>query len=85
MEVFTDIPDIGCEAAPKCLECPLPPCKHDDPAAYQRWRRQSAGGGDAARIATMDRENLTVAEAAERFNITIRTVFRIRARVRAGS
>ena len=82
MEVFTDIPDLGCEAAPKCLECPLPQCKHDDPAAYQRCQRQRM---DAARIATMDRENLTVAEAAERFNITIRTVFRIRARVRAGS
>ena len=82
MEVLTGIPDIGCEASTKCLECPLPQCKHDDPAAYQRWRRQRL---DAARIATMNRENLTVAEAAERFNITIRTVFRIRARVRAGS
>lgn len=74
---YTDHPDTGCEASSKCLECPLSKCKHDDPAAYQRWRRQRL---DSARMATMARDNLTVAEAAERFNITIRTVFRIRAR-----
>jgi hypothetical protein len=23
--------DTGCELAPRCLECPLPMCKYDDP------------------------------------------------------
>lgn len=71
--------DTGCEAAPKCLECPLPTCRHDDPPGYQRWRLLQR---DKARIATMDQEVLTVEQAAERFNIGVRTMFRIKERVR---
>ena len=29
------IPDTGCEVAPRCLECPLPLCKHDMPRRKQ--------------------------------------------------
>ena len=71
--------DTGCQAAPKCLTCPLPQCRLDDPAGYQRWRRQQK---DRGRIATMNQENLTVEQAAERFGITVRTMFRIKRRVR---
>jgi len=28
-EYYTKYPDVGCELAPKCLECPMPRCKHD--------------------------------------------------------
>ena len=71
--------DTGCEASSRCLTCPLPMCRHDDPPGYQRWRRQQR---DRARIATMNQEGLTAEQAAERFHITIRTVFRIKKRVR---
>ena len=30
--------DTGCEVAPKCLECPLPQCRYDDPGWFQRHR-----------------------------------------------
>ena len=32
---FNSYQDNGCDESPTCLACPLPTCKHDDPAAYQ--------------------------------------------------
>lgn len=66
--------DTGCEASPSCLTCPLPVCKYDVPGGVRQARRLQA---DAERIAVMEREGLMVAEAAERFGITERTMFRI--------
>ena len=33
----------GCEVALKCLNCPLPECRYDDPMAFQAWKRASDG------------------------------------------
>ena len=40
----------GCDVSPKCLDCPLPLCKYDDPGPYQKWLADRAvekteGGG----------------------------------------
>ena len=35
-------PDIGCEVAPLCLECPLEVCVHSDEGRYKAWERRDA-------------------------------------------
>ena len=69
--------DDGCEAATACLSCRLSRCKHDDPAWYRMGRRMSR---DLRRYAEMERDGLTVEAAARRFGVTIRTIWRIKAR-----
>ena len=72
-------PDRGCDLAPSCLSCPLPRCKYDDPDHFHRQRRLAR---DLEVVTTMRLEGLTVEAAAERFSVTVRTVFRIQARSR---
>ena len=71
--------DTGCEVSASCLNCPLPQCKYDDPGWFQRHRRLAR---DLKVWSTMQSETLTVEEAAERFSVTVRTVFRIMRRCR---
>lgn len=71
--------DTGCEASDSCLDCPLPQCRYDDPAWYQRNRRLAR---DFRIVHTMQREDLSIEDTAERFGITNRTVFRILQRCR---
>ena len=71
--------DTGCEISDSCLNCPLPRCKHDDPVWYQKNRRLAK---DWKMLSAMQQEDLTVEETAERFSITVRTVFRIMERCR---
>ena len=54
-------------------------CKYDDPAWFQRYQRF---GKDLKVLTAMRLENLTVDEAAERFSVTVRTIFRIMRRCR---
>ena len=76
---FYHYEDTGCEASDSCLDCPLPQCKYDDPVWYQRNRRLT---NDFRLIHVMHRESLSIEETAERFGITVRTVFRILQRCR---
>ena len=69
--------DTGCRYAPKCLSCPFPQCVHD---GYDVIRQTSIASWDAERMAIITSEKLTRAQAADRFGITKRTVFRIQAR-----
>jgi len=71
--------DTGCEASDSCLDCPLPKCRYDDPAWYQRNRRLAR---DFRIVHTMQQEALSIEETADRFGITNRTVFRILQRCR---
>ena len=71
--------DTGCEASDSCLDCPLPQCRYDDPAWYQRNRRLAR---DFRIVHTMQKEALSIEDTAERFGITNRTVFRILQRCR---
>ena len=71
--------DTGCEVAPSCLSCPLPQCKYDDPVWFQRHRRLAR---DLKVWSTMQSERLTADEAAQRFSVTVRTIFRITHRCR---
>lgn len=75
----TFYPDTGCEASTACLECPLPRCKHDDPSGVQRDRRMAR---DIQRVTLIYKEDLSYPQAALQFGVTVRTVFRMMARVR---
>ena len=76
---FYHYEDTGCEASDSCLDCPLPQCRYDDPAWYQRNRRLTR---DFRMIRVMQQESLTVEETAARFSVTVRTVFRVIQRCR---
>ncbi len=76
---FYHYEDTGCEASDSCLDCPLPFCKYDDPAWYQRNRRLAR---DFRILRVMAQESLSVEETAQRFSVTARTVFRIMQRCR---
>ncbi len=71
--------DTGCEVSPSCLSCPLPQCKYDDPLWFQRHRRMAR---DQKVWTTIQMESLTADEAAQRFSVTVRTIFRIMRRCR---
>jgi hypothetical protein len=71
--------DTGCEISPACLSCPLPQCKYDDPVWFQKHRRIAR---DLKMWSAIRAEGLSVEEAADRFSVTVRTVFRIMQRCR---
>ena len=75
----TEFEDTGCNESISCLSCPLPQCKHDDPAWYSRYKRLRS---DLRVVAAMQSENLSMDETAERFSMTVRTIFRIMRRRR---
>ena len=83
--VIDDVPefyhyeDTGCEMSRSCLNCPLSRCKYDDPEWYQRNRRLAK---DFRVWAAMQQEQLTPEEAAQRFSVTVRTIWRIIQRCR---
>ena len=74
--------DTGCEVAESCLDCPLPRCKYDDMAWFARYRRMAK---DFRIVQAIEAENLSVEEAAARFCIDKRTVFRILRRCRSAA
>jgi hypothetical protein len=71
--------DTGCEVSASCLNCPLPQCKYDDPGWFHRYQQYSR---DLNVLMAMERDGLTVEETAERFSVTVRTVFRAMRRCR---
>lgn len=71
--------DTGCEVARTCLECPLSRCKFDDMAWFNSYRRLARDFHIATAIHS---EGLSVKEAAQRFSVTPRTIFRILNRCR---
>ena len=70
--------DTGCKDAgvPSCLDCPLPRCVEEmsnaELAAFRRERKWQ----EWAR--TIRAESLPVEEAAERFGVTVRTIYRVK-------
>ena len=73
--------DDGCEVSPSCLRCPLPQCKYDDPGWFQRQKRDVR---DREVVTALRQDGLSVPEAAARFTLSQRTIFRILSRAAAG-
>ena len=65
--------DDGCEASATCLACPLALCKFDDPGWLQRESRRTRDD----EIFELRQNKVPVADIAERFGISTRTVHRI--------
>ena len=74
--LWDQYPDRGCEAAPRCLSCPLARCRYDDPAAYHSLRR-----GDVE-AQTLTAQGMRPSEIAAHQGVRERTVFRRLARLR---
>lgn len=71
--------ECGCEVASCCEQCPLPACRFDDNEAYQElWKRQQ----HTKWIEEIERYGLSISQAAIRFDVTERTISRIKARVK---
>ena len=68
------VPDTGCDVAPRCLECPLPACKYDDPAAYRQATQRNLD-----RLVRQARHDtgLGAARLGRQFGVSERTVYRI--------
>ena len=71
--------DTGCEVSPFCLRCPLPQCKYDDPGWLHRERRKER---DQEVLSRLQKDSLSVSEAASHFALSQRTIFRILKRSR---
>ncbi len=74
--------DEGCEVSPSCLKCPLPQCKFDEPGWLQRQKRDER---DSEVVAALLQGELSVKEAASRFALSQRTIFRILRRTWPGN
>ena len=66
--------DEGCEVSTSCLRCPLPQCKYDDPAWFQRQKHNER---DKEVVTALREYGLSVAEVAAHFALSQRTIFRI--------
>ena len=71
--------DDGCEVSPACLSCPLSKCKHDDPQWYRSLRKHYP---EMLIYSEMQRDNLSPSAAAFRCGMKVRTIARIKARVK---
>ena len=65
--------DDGCDMHPRCLTCPLPRCRYDEPGGL----RAMLNAYRDEQIAAQRREGAPVDEIAERYGLSRRTVFRI--------
>jgi hypothetical protein len=69
-----DYADSGCDIWDRCLTCPLPRCRHDEPGgARQIFLRER--DSEIARLRR--RESVGIDELAHRFGVSRRTVFRV--------
>lgn len=77
VDIYTD---TGCELAPKCLECPLPVCKEDDPMWYVKriqQRRYDRNVIILDRLKTVGKSETNMLALAAEFKLTTRTLWRI--------
>tara|TARA_R110002020_G_scaffold58834_5_gene161171 strand:+ start:8751 stop:9182 length:432 start_codon:yes stop_codon:yes gene_type:complete len=70
--------DDGCEISAKCLECPLPKCRHDDPIFYNVYSNIAKHG---FLIFDLMYSQASVKSLSKQYNITERQIFRIRKRL----
>ena len=73
--------DTGCEISKKCVECPLPQCKHDDANWYRRYRRYAE---KYVLLLDLQVPNVDYEKAAQRFKFTEATVRKLHMQVLCG-
>lgn len=70
----THYADTGCDYYPSCLNCPLPRCRYEEPGGV---RAMLLPGRNASILHLHDQDGLTVAQLAETFGVSRRTIFRV--------
>lgn len=68
-----DYRDGGCDIHPRCLSCPLPRCRYDEPGGV----RAMLNAYRDRQIVALRREGAPVDLIAERYSLSRRTVFRV--------
>lgn len=76
------LPDTGCKVSPSCFTCPLPRCKFEDGAGYLQYVRILAA---RSMVKTMEKEGLTVPQAAAKAGIVLRVAYRYKKLVADGA
>ena len=80
MGLDSEYPDTGCSVHPTtCLTCPLPKCVYDLPDAQRQSIQQHAKNWGMAQD-TVDSNSQELQEIADREGVTVRTVWRVKAR-----
>ena len=65
--------DEGCDLAPSCLRCPFPRCRYDEEGGIAGFRRRQRDG----ELRRLRQEGFAPTELASRFNVSLRSVYRI--------
>lgn len=65
--------DDGCDIHPRCLTCPLPRCRYDEPGGL----RAMLNAYRDEQVLALRRDGAPVDQIAERYSLSRRTVFRI--------
>jgi hypothetical protein len=65
--------DDGCDIHPRCLTCPLPRCRYDEPGGL----RAMLNAYRDEQVVALRRDGAPVDQIAERYSLSRRTVFRI--------
>ena len=72
--------DLGCQYSESCLICPLPKCKHEMTMGQVKIEVKKAES--RKQVAFIIENRLSIQEAAERLNVSERTIFRMMERAR---
>lgn len=81
---YSEWQDTGCIVSDACLRCPLPICKHDDKVWYEKYLKLSKHRHAIMELKdSLNDVNLTVRvkEIAEKYNVTPRTMWRLKKKV----
>jgi hypothetical protein len=68
-----DYRDDGCDIHPRCLTCPLPRCRYDEPGGLRAMLNTYRD----EQVVALRRDGARIDQIAERYNLSRRTVFRI--------
>jgi hypothetical protein len=68
-----DYRDDGCDVHPRCLTCPLPRCRYDEPGGV----RAMLNSYRDEQVVALRRDGARIDQIAERYGLSRRTVFRI--------
>lgn len=71
--------DTGCSLAPRCLDCPLPRCRYDEPGGARRLLTETRD----AEIVVARQQGLPINALARQYGLSRRSVFRILRRARS--
>jgi hypothetical protein len=70
---YTRYKDDGCDVSASCLDCPLPRCRYEEPGGLRALLNEQRD----RQIIQLREKGMPVAELADYFGVSRRTVFRV--------